>query len=139
MNSPIPRRVLEGKKMLVVGEPADDAPDEPIEQTFEGPRVGRPDARTAACREACPAGKIGLDGADDDRKTAAKRLGLTGEEQAQGPGEAENPDRSGRWQNRPLNEADTRIFSANEINNLLILLKQGIRGTVSEKQVDSIG
>jgi hypothetical protein len=48
-------------------------------------------ARAAAGREACPAGKIGLDGANDDRKTAAERIGPAGEEQAQGPGEAENP------------------------------------------------
>ena len=50
-----------------------------------------PGARTAAGRESCPAGEIGLDGADDDRKTAAECVGPAGEEQAQGPGEAENP------------------------------------------------
>jgi hypothetical protein len=48
-------------------------------------------ARDAASREACPASKIGLDGANDDCKTTAERFGPAGEEQAQGPGEAENP------------------------------------------------
>ena len=45
----------------------------------------------AAGRESCPAGEIGLDGADDDRKTAAECVGPAGEEQPQWPGEAENP------------------------------------------------
>ena len=49
------------------------------------------------------------------------------------------PDRSGRGQDRPLDEADTRIFSAFKINNLLILLEWAICGTVSEKQAESIG
>jgi hypothetical protein len=34
--------------------------------------------------------------------------------------------------------ADTGIFNANKINNLLILLKQAIRGTVRQNQVDSM-
>ena len=115
----------------VAGEPTDDALDEPIEETFEAPRVGRTDAMESrsvpfqriytvqnqhvqvdievqgaaetldqgddpgACAgaggESCPMGQIGLDGPDDDCEAAAKRIGLAGEEQAQGPGEAQYP------------------------------------------------
>jgi hypothetical protein len=32
--------------------------------------------------------------------------------------------------------ADTGIFNANKINNLLIFLKQAIRGTVRQNQID---
>jgi hypothetical protein len=33
--------------------------------------------------------------------------------------------------------SDTEIFNGNKINNLLILLKQAIRGTVRQNQFDS--
>jgi len=56
-------------------------------------------ARAAAGGKACPAGEIGLDGADDDRKTAAERVGPAGEEQAQWPGEAEHPLSDGHFRN----------------------------------------
>jgi hypothetical protein len=42
----------------------------------------------------------------------------------------------GQGQNRA---ADTGIFRASKINNLLISLKQGFFGTVGDSYVDSIG
>jgi hypothetical protein len=45
------------------------------------------------------------------------------------------PKNGAQGQNRT---ADTGIFNANKINNLLILLAQAIRGTVRQNQVDSI-
>lgn len=44
----------------------------------------------AAGRDAYAACEIELDSTDDDRKTAAERIGPAGKEQAQGPGEAES-------------------------------------------------
>jgi hypothetical protein len=40
-------------------------------------------APAAAGREFCPAGTIGLDGTNDDRKTASECIGPAAEEQAQ--------------------------------------------------------
>jgi len=42
----------------------------------------------------------------------------------------------GQGQNRT---ADTGIFRASKINNLLIMLKQGVFGTVGDSYVDSAG
>ena len=39
----------------------------------------------------CPMGQIGLDGAHDDGQTTAECVGVTGEEQTQGPGKAQHP------------------------------------------------
>jgi len=45
-------------------------------------------------------------------------------------------DNGGRGQNRT---ADTGIFKASKINNLLIILEQGMLGTVRNYCVDSTG
>jgi len=58
---------------------------EPLDQ---GDNAG---SGAAAGRESGPVGQIGLDRTDDDRETAAECIRPAGEEQAQWPGEAENP------------------------------------------------
>ena len=66
-------------------------------------------ARAAAGREPRAAGEIGLDGVDDDRKTAAERVGPAGEEQAQWPGEAENPLTDGHFRNDVVDQVRRRL------------------------------
>jgi hypothetical protein len=48
-------------------------------------------AGTGADSESCPAGEIGLDGADDDCKTAPERVRPAGEQQTQWPRETQDP------------------------------------------------
>jgi hypothetical protein len=55
---------------------------------YQGDRTG---TRTTGDLEPGTLRKIGLDGANDDGKTAAESIGLIGEKQAQGPGETQHP------------------------------------------------
>ncbi len=48
-------------------------------------------ASAAPGHETRPVGQIGLDSTDDDGEAATKSVGPAGEQQAQGPGEAEHP------------------------------------------------
>ena len=65
----------------------------------------------AGC-ETCPVGKIGLDGTDDDREAASERIRLAGEEQAQGPGEAQDPLTDGHFGKHVIDQVRWRFDHA---------------------------
>jgi hypothetical protein len=58
----------------------------------------------AAGRESCPVGQISLDGANDDREAAAERVRSTGEQQAEWPGEAQDPLANGYFRKDMVDE-----------------------------------